>query len=495
MYARTAMAADSSSPAPGLVLAELERVLASPSFGRAERLSRFLRFVVEQALQGQTAETKEYVIGLSVFDRGPDFDPKTDSIVRASAAKLRYKLQEYYSGEGRNNPIRIGLPKGSYTPVFHTVGQFTPHISNDGWQKPRRLLVLSLVCVGFLSGGAVVLRTVIGKRTQHSPVRSGNLRVELQNLERDARQYAQQSTAAGYEHAVKAWQNIIERAPQYAPAYVGLALSTMNLGNQIAPVSRLETELRVRGAIAKAIELDPYNSGSYLLLGRLRAEYNYDWAGAEQAFQRAIELAPSSADARHRYATFLCRIGRTRDGLAQLEAFEQTGSAAVDMRSAAVECLYYAGQLSRAAELAEEQTRLFPTDWWTWLDLGRVRTAQAKYNDAVACYERARNLGGDPENLGLVTSLVYAYGKWGRTRDARTILNSLREKAKERHVSPMILATAHLGLDEWAEATELIRAAIASRDPRIYWLRADPRYAVLRSRSEGIALLREAGFK
>jgi hypothetical protein len=97
---------------------QLERVLASPGFSRNERLGRFLRFVVEQQLESRDGEIKESVIAIEVFGRRPDHDPKQDSIVRTEAARLRARLSEYYSGEGKNDALVIELPKGRYAPVF-----------------------------------------------------------------------------------------------------------------------------------------------------------------------------------------------------------------------------------------------------------------------------------------------------------------------------------------------------------------------------------------
>ena len=97
---------------------QLERVLASPGFSRNERLARFLRFVVEQHLEGRDGEIKESVIAVEVFGRRADHDPKQDSIVRTEAARLRARLSEYYVGEGKNDALVIELPKGGYAPVF-----------------------------------------------------------------------------------------------------------------------------------------------------------------------------------------------------------------------------------------------------------------------------------------------------------------------------------------------------------------------------------------
>src|SRR5690349_16328858 len=106
---------------PGEIPAEavqkqLERVLASPGFARNERMSRFLRFVVEQHLNGRESELKESVIGIEVMGRKPGFDAQRDSSVRTEAARLRSRLTEYYAGEGSADTLIIELPKGGYTP-------------------------------------------------------------------------------------------------------------------------------------------------------------------------------------------------------------------------------------------------------------------------------------------------------------------------------------------------------------------------------------------
>jgi TolB-like protein len=97
---------------------QLDRLLASPGFANAGRMSRFLKFVVEQTLAGEGERLKEYVIGVEVFDRDADYDPRVDAIVRVEAARLRTKLAEYYAGEGRGDPVVLSLPKGGYAPVI-----------------------------------------------------------------------------------------------------------------------------------------------------------------------------------------------------------------------------------------------------------------------------------------------------------------------------------------------------------------------------------------
>jgi TolB-like protein len=97
---------------------ELERVLSSSCFARAERVSKLLRFLVERQLEGRENELKETIIGVEVFGRRPDYDTKQDSTVRTEAVRLRERLSRYYSTQGVQDPFVIELPKGGYVPTF-----------------------------------------------------------------------------------------------------------------------------------------------------------------------------------------------------------------------------------------------------------------------------------------------------------------------------------------------------------------------------------------
>ena len=93
----------------------LERVVASAAFANSPRMSRFLRFVVEETAAGRASELKEYVVGVRVFDKAESFDPSIDPTVRVEASKLRAKLTRYYETEGRSDRILIDIPKGHYS--------------------------------------------------------------------------------------------------------------------------------------------------------------------------------------------------------------------------------------------------------------------------------------------------------------------------------------------------------------------------------------------
>src|ERR1051325_1789886 len=103
---------------PDQILNQLEQILQSRHFRQAHSLEKFLRHVVTRTLADAAREVKEYSIGVEVFQRGKNFDPRTDAVVRVQAAQLRKKLAGYYKAEGCADELILELPKGQYVPVF-----------------------------------------------------------------------------------------------------------------------------------------------------------------------------------------------------------------------------------------------------------------------------------------------------------------------------------------------------------------------------------------
>jgi hypothetical protein len=113
-----AASSPSTDPPASLVRAELDRILATELFARSERLSAFLKFIVDRTLAGEGHALKEHVIAIEVYGKGVDFNTAVDPIVRVDARRLRDRLREYYASAD-DREVVISVPKGSYTPAFH----------------------------------------------------------------------------------------------------------------------------------------------------------------------------------------------------------------------------------------------------------------------------------------------------------------------------------------------------------------------------------------
>ena len=128
---------DWKSPSSQGTLQQLAKILESRVFKKSERMRRFLRYIVEMTLAGKQSEVAEYSLGLEVYDRTDEFDPRLNSIVRVDAARLRSKLREYYETEGKDDLVHIEIPKGTYIPVVSNE-KFARSFDNDSEAFVRR---------------------------------------------------------------------------------------------------------------------------------------------------------------------------------------------------------------------------------------------------------------------------------------------------------------------------------------------------------------------
>ena len=136
-----------------VILAQMERLLSSQVLAGSDQLKRLLRLVVERTLNDGAATLKEYNLGLEVFQRPPDYDPKVDPIVRVQARRLRAKLEEYYAGEGAGDPVRIHIPKGAYAPAFEPMAR-TAAVAT---RQPRQFTGIEVALSAVLVMAAVLL--------------------------------------------------------------------------------------------------------------------------------------------------------------------------------------------------------------------------------------------------------------------------------------------------------------------------------------------------
>jgi len=122
-----------------LLLREVERITNSNVLHGSESLRKLLRYLARHVVDHPGTPLKEYQIATEEFGRQPDFDPSVDSMVRVQAGRLRAKLAEYYASEGAEDPVRIELPKGTYTLSFRLrqPGEPDPHVVDGAGDGSR----------------------------------------------------------------------------------------------------------------------------------------------------------------------------------------------------------------------------------------------------------------------------------------------------------------------------------------------------------------------
>jgi serine/threonine-protein kinase len=247
-----------------VVQSHLRRVLASPGFARNERMSRFLRFIVEQQLAGRENDLKESLIGIEVFGRKPGFDPQQDSTVRSEAARLRARLAEYYAGEGTGDSLMIELPKGGYTPRFREPA--APQRINHELQPRSRLRP-----IGALAGLATVLAAAVWWRVQHESAPIPIAVLPFTNLSQNP---ADDYFADGITNEIIRNLSIIEgvavRSQTSSFAFKGKPRDIHEVGEQLAAdyilegsVFRAGQQLRINAQLVRVRDDFPLWSGRY----------------------------------------------------------------------------------------------------------------------------------------------------------------------------------------------------------------------------------------
>jgi tetratricopeptide (TPR) repeat protein len=149
------------------VLEALRRVFADPAFGRSPQLRRLLEYLVQHALDGDLS-LKEYTIAIDALGRPASFDPEHDASVRVQTGRLRRALDRYYAANGREDPVRIVLPLGSYVTACERQAPASVQ-SSPSIPRWRRSHTFALAVTAALAVGALVipiLRTVWGERPE-----------------------------------------------------------------------------------------------------------------------------------------------------------------------------------------------------------------------------------------------------------------------------------------------------------------------------------------
>jgi adenylate cyclase len=159
-------------------LEALGDILDSGALGKTSRLNRLLRYLVTEELEGRGEEIKAYTIGADVFERGEDFDPNNDSIVRVEMNRLRRGLELYYAGPGASAPLRIEVPSGQYRPVFVETDAAPPKASRRLQLPIPRLVMATAAVLILLAGGYFAFDALRGgSRTDTASLRPHLIRI------------------------------------------------------------------------------------------------------------------------------------------------------------------------------------------------------------------------------------------------------------------------------------------------------------------------------
>jgi TolB-like protein/DNA-binding winged helix-turn-helix (wHTH) protein/Flp pilus assembly protein TadD len=292
---------------------------------------------------------------------------------------------------------------------------------------------------------------------------------------------------ADWNKAVDYFNRAIEKDPDYALAYTGLADAYVSIvADSLIP--KPEAIPKAKQAATTALRLDDTLAEAHVSLGRIKAFYDWDWPGAEGEFKRAIELNPNSADAHREYASYLTTVGRSEQAIAEAKQARELDPLSQLANYHVAWALIAARRYDEAIEQSKQVLGTFPAAhlWLGWAYLGKGR-----YTEAVSEFEKRLSLSKDEAVTR--AHLGYAYAAAGRRGEAEKVLADLNELFRQRQVSPYYIAIVYAGLGGKEQAFGWLEKAYQEHSRPLGGLKVNPVWDNLRSDPRFADLLRRIG--
>jgi len=293
-------------------------------------------------------------------------------------------------------------------------------------------------------------------------------------------------TAADLRRSIDCFNQAIAKDPNYALAYAGLAQtwSILAAHNGGAPI---DCYPQADAAARKALALDNTLSDAVAALASSKASYNFDYAGAKQEYERAIQLNANDATAHHWFgAEVLAATGEQARELAELKRALELDPLSLIIQTNLGVAYLHNSRIDEAIAHFRKAIELDGTFHYAQRSYGLALELQGKIPEAISYYEKAASLTDAPIELGILGRI---YGIVGRKDEAHKILERLRQSRAQRYTAAYSLALVALGLGDKAEALHWLEEGYRDRDgdalgvirvdPPLASLHGDPRFEAL----------------
>jgi TolB-like protein/Tfp pilus assembly protein PilF len=305
-----------------------------------------------------------------------------------------------------------------------------------------------------------------------------------------ARFQRNQRTEESVRKALSYFQSALEIDPKWAEGYVGIAdcHNILAYYNGLAPKDAYS---RSEKAARKALVLDPSLGEAHAAIGVVKRDYEWDWAAAEQYFQRAIKLNPGCVDAYHWRGTMFGMLGHHREGLNEkMKALELDPLSPV-YRTDVGRVHYFVREYDQAIENYRAALEIDPTFFFTHALLGQAYLQKGMFKPALAAFQTAARLTSD--SAFTLARLAHGQARAGEGGKARSLLKRLQAIAKRGYVSAYDFALVHAGLGHEEETFTWLKRALAERSIWLGYLNVEPAFDVLRGNPQFQSLLKRIG--
>ncbi|MEJ7575570.1 MAG: protein kinase [Pyrinomonadaceae bacterium] len=296
-------------------------------------------------------------------------------------------------------------------------------------------------------------------------------------------------TREDLQQAIEYYNQAIEKDPNYALAYSGLANCYGRLGNGYLPPH--EAFPKAKAYAAKALEIDETLAEAHTSMIAVRLFYDWNWAEAEKEIKRALVLNPNYAHTHDMYSVYLHIIGRHDEAMAETKRAQELDPLSLTLNTALGEDAYYARQYTEAIAQLEKTINLDPQYYRAYLWLGHTYEQKKMYERAIETFQKGMTQA--QRHPQLVSSLGHGYALAGKRDKAQQALAELREMSKHRYISPYLFAVVNVGLGDKEQAFGWLDKAHQDRSSFLIWLKVEPRFDSLRDDPRFQNLLRRVG--
>ena len=305
-----------------------------------------------------------------------------------------------------------------------------------------------------------------------------------------ARYHWSKRTEVDVHKALAYFQHTIDNDSTYAEGHAGIADCYNILGYYNALPPR-EAYPKAKAAALKAQELDSFLAEPHAALGVVARDFEWDWAEAHRAFQRAIDLNPSYVEGYHWRGTLFSMLGRHQDGHADKTRARALDPLSVVIRGDLARVCYFSRDYDRALEHYQAALDMDAHFFFNHIGLAQVHQKKGKPKRALPALKSSVRLTG--ESTFALARLAHGYALAGEPSKARDILKRLKGLSRSRYVSSQDLALVHVGLGEEGKSLACLEEAFEERSVWLGYLKVEPQFDSLRANPKFQKLLTRIG--
>jgi serine/threonine-protein kinase len=316
---------------------------------------------------------------------------------------------------------------------------------------------------------------------------------EAYDLYLKGRYFVQKGTEESCDKAIEYYRQAIDRDPNYALAYVGMASAYDTLGGVLGFRAPSATYPKGKEFLTKAVALDETLAEVHAVLASYTLNYDWDWPAAERQYKRAIELNPNDSAAHRSYGTYLEALGRFDEAISERQLAQKLDPLSPFTVADVGYPYYYARKYDEAIAWYRKGLELDPKLSWCHLWIGQAYVQKGMFKEALNEINQAVQLSAG--DIRTKATLGHAYAVAGQREDALKVLRDLQMLSKERYVSPYYFALISAGLGDNQQTVAWLQKAQEERQPYLVLMNVEPVFDRLHSDPGFMAIERSVGLQ